>query len=65
MRAVSGWRLTGDLGPEPAATVEIDQETFWRLATKGIDPDDARQAIVIEGDRELAEGFLRLVAILA
>jgi hypothetical protein len=65
VRTESGWQLTGEVAPEPDAVVEMDQEIFWRLATKGIDPDAARQLSVFAGDRELAEGFLRMVAILA
>jgi hypothetical protein len=54
---------------EPGATadaaVEVDQDIVWRLGAKGIGPEDARRMVVLSGDRDLAEGFLRLVAILA
>jgi hypothetical protein len=49
----------------PAATVTLDQETAWRLFTKGIDPATARDRASITGDVRLGEVALRTVSILA
>ena len=64
-------RHNGDwiLGTAPRmnvdATVELDEESAWRLFTKGISKDEARRAARIEGDEALAERALDTVSILA
>lgn len=65
VRDLSGWRLARGDNRFPDAIVEIDTVTGWRLATKGIDPFDARAHARVAGDAGLAEGFFNLVAILA
>ena len=59
------WQL--GTAPELAAdaTVVLDQETAWRLFTKGIARDEARRVAGIEGDRALAELALHTVSVLA
>lgn len=47
------------------ATVEIDQETAWRLFTKGISRAEAQRAARIAGERALAERVFKVVSILA
>jgi uncharacterized protein (TIGR03083 family) len=64
-RAPSGWELHREATGPADAVVELDQVTAWRLATKGVSRDDARREVIIDGDIELGEGFLNLVAILA
>jgi hypothetical protein len=61
----AGWRLVRAGDWSPAATVELDQETAWRLFTKGISPDEARPAATFSGDPALAERVLGTVSILA
>ena len=63
--AVSPWNLYADTDTPPAATVTVDQETAWRLFTRGIDPATAREYARIEGDAELGEVALGAVAIIA
>lgn len=65
IRDDSGWRLAAPDGRVPKASVQIDGETAWRLATKGIDPEDARKRARVDGDAGLADGVFNLVAILA
>jgi hypothetical protein len=48
-----------------AATVELNEESAWRLFTKGISKEEARRAARIEGDKALAERALDTVSILA
>jgi hypothetical protein len=43
--------------------VAIPQELAWRVFTKGIDRDTARNQILIEGDGDLAEKVFELTAI--
>jgi uncharacterized protein (TIGR03083 family) len=64
LREDGGWRLGTAPGIAAAATVELDQETAWRLFTKGIARDEARQAARINGDPFLAERVLDTVSIL-
>jgi uncharacterized protein (TIGR03083 family) len=59
------WSLYRDAGTPPAASVTVDQETAWRLFTKGIDAGAARAAAKITGDRALGEVALSMVSILA
>jgi hypothetical protein len=64
-RETDGWRLVQPSGEVPDASVEIDSEDAWRLATRGLPPDEARSRALVDGDAGLADGFFRLVAILA
>ena len=52
----------GDAG-RPAATVELDGDTLWRLCTGNITPDDARGRARARGERRLAEQVLRIVSV--
>lgn len=61
----TGWLLDRELTISPDASVTLDQITAWRLATRGMSPEEARRHIVIDGDSGLGEGLLNLVAILA
>ena len=58
------WTLRADEAAGPAdALVRMDQDTAWRLFTKGIGEQEAERRAVIEGDRRLAKRVLRTVAI--
>ncbi|MEV6139659.1 maleylpyruvate isomerase family mycothiol-dependent enzyme [Nocardia sp. NPDC051990] len=61
----SGWDLTDADADEPAASVRMDQDTLWRLATRGITVDQARQRSELRGDRELTESATTLLAVVA
>lgn len=60
----SGWQLHREMMVSPDASVEIDQVVAWRQATKGMSAGDTRRHITIDGDSELGEGILNLVAVL-
>jgi uncharacterized protein (TIGR03083 family) len=57
------WRLLVESTAACAARVTIPQELAWRLFTKGISPDAAREAIRIEGNQALGGNILQLTAI--
>ncbi|GAA2796888.1 maleylpyruvate isomerase family mycothiol-dependent enzyme [Saccharopolyspora taberi] len=57
----SGWRLGS--GADLAARVTMDQDAFWRLATRGIPVEAARERSSAEGDRELVAAATSLLAI--
>lgn len=60
-----GWSLYKSVELQPASIVTMDQETCWRLFTKGIDKEQARANIRIEGDESLGEKVLDTVSIIA
>lgn len=59
------WQLYAGSTPDAAAVVRLNQDTAWRLFTKGLNPADARQRILIEGDETLGARLLDLVAVMA
>ncbi len=61
----TGWALYKMVELQPKSVVTMDQETCWRLFTKGIDREQARMGMSIEGDRGLGEKMLETVSILA
>jgi uncharacterized protein (TIGR03083 family) len=63
--AVSPWSLHKDVETPPTSTVAIDQETAWRLFTRGLDPAAARERATIEGDAALGVVVLHTVSIIA
>ena len=60
-----GWTLYKAVDLQPTSTVTMDQETCWRLFTKGIDKEQARANVRIEGDEALGEKVLETVSIIA
>jgi uncharacterized protein (TIGR03083 family) len=59
----AGWGFAARATSEPASHVTIPQDLAWRLFTKGMDRESAREQIRIEGDRELGERLLLLTAV--
>ncbi len=64
-RVEDAWRLYGGASGAPAAHVRMDQDTAWRLFSKGIDPARARELVSIDGDQTLGAGVLGALAIMA
>lgn len=65
IRQDAGWALTADTAPLPDATLILDQETAWRLFTKGLSKVAAMPHVTLEGDTVLAGKALDMVSILA
>lgn len=59
------WTLYRSAELPVTSQVSLDAETAWRLFTKGLDADTARQAAAINGDETLARVFFNTVSILA
>lgn len=59
------WTFTAEVAPSPDATLTLDQETAWRLFTKGLSKDAVMPHVLLEGDTSLAAGVLDMVSILA
>jgi uncharacterized protein (TIGR03083 family) len=65
LRQNGHWVLGTAPGMTVDGTIELDEESAWRLFTKGISKEEARRAARIEGDEALAERALDTVSILA
>jgi uncharacterized protein (TIGR03083 family) len=59
------WSLFKDVVLKPDSVVTMDQETCWRLFTKGMSKYHAREKATIEGDHKLGEKLLETVSIIA
>jgi uncharacterized protein (TIGR03083 family) len=64
-RGATGWALVENSADEFAARVTIPQSLAWRIFTKGIDRESAREQVEIHGDPGLGEKVLELTAIVA
>ncbi len=64
-RAEDGWRFGSDRGSTPFASVAMDQDTAWRLYTKGIALADALPRIDRAGDPAAIEAMVGMVTVLA
>lgn len=59
------WKLYSGAGENPASTVQMDQDTAWRLLTKGLSRDQAVSRIEISGDRGLGQAIFSMLAVMA
>ena len=64
-RGAAGWTLLTGRDPGARARVSLDQETAWKLFSKGLSPDQARRRIEIEGDPSLGRPVLGTLAVMA
>jgi uncharacterized protein (TIGR03083 family) len=64
-RSSEGWQLFLGAAPDPTTVVSLDQEAAWKLFSKSLSPDQARQAIDVGGDPRLGEPLLRTLAVMA
>jgi uncharacterized protein (TIGR03083 family) len=60
-----GWRLYEGASANEAAYVRLNQDTAWRLFTKGLNREEARSRLLLEGDETLGRHLLDLVAVMA
>jgi uncharacterized protein (TIGR03083 family) len=65
VRKPSAWELFSGSGDAPEAIVSLDQETAWKLFSKGLERERARQSIRIQGAADLGEPVLGSLAIMA
>jgi uncharacterized protein (TIGR03083 family) len=59
------WNLFSGAPDTPNAEVIIDQDVAWRLFTRGISPDLAREQVIIKGNPALGLKVLDMVSIIA
>jgi uncharacterized protein (TIGR03083 family) len=65
VRSAGEWRLHVGSDPAAAARVSLDQEAAWKLFSKGLSPEKARQRIRLEGDSALGQPVLGSLAVMA
>ena len=59
------WKLYVGAPAEPTTEFSLDQEHAWRLFTRGLSPDLARQQAMIKGEQALGLKVLEMVSIIA
>ncbi|WP_084961031.1 maleylpyruvate isomerase family mycothiol-dependent enzyme [Thermoactinospora rubra] len=64
VRGQERWGLNHRPHSQPAARLELDADTTWRLCTRGITPEQAAERAHIDGDQDLAAAALRIVSII-
>lgn len=60
-----GWKLSQIDPGAVAATISIDPDTAWKLFSKGMDPEAARDRCRITGEESLAVATLQMVSVMA
>jgi len=65
LRQEGMWRLNTGKSDEAVSTVSLNQDTAWRLFSKGLSEEAARRQVRIEGDPILGAGIFQLVSIMA
>jgi hypothetical protein len=59
VRAASGWVVMRGRAEQPAASVQADADTAWRLLYNALPPDAARARLTTAGDPALLEPLFR------
>ena len=59
------WVLCQGAPDQPAAEAMLDADDAWRLFTRGLSPDAARERLVVIGDQALGGKVLEMVSIIA
>ena len=59
------WQLYWGTDSKATTHITLNQDTAWRLFTKGIEADEARNRIQIAGNSILGHGILHMVSIMA
>jgi len=65
VRESTGWQPTDEPFDQPVASLDLDQDTAWRLFTLGITPERARATSVATGDQAITDTLLGMVSIIA
>jgi uncharacterized protein (TIGR03083 family) len=64
-RDPAGWALYVGRDPSANARVSLDQEAAWKLFSKSLSPERAREEVHVEGDARLGEPIYGVVAVMA
>jgi hypothetical protein len=63
-REASAWKIYSGSAPNPSAAVSMEPDVAWRSFFNALSVDEARAAVVIEGDTKLAEPFFKARAVM-
>jgi hypothetical protein len=61
----SGWKLLEKPETILSGEITMSPSTAWKLFTKGISIEDARQLVDVSGDETLASHCLQMVSVMA
>lgn len=64
VRKENGWQLTKEK-TTPHTEITLDDDTAWKLFTKGLTLEEARRLVSIAGDSALGEPIYSMVAVMA
>jgi uncharacterized protein (TIGR03083 family) len=64
-RDASGWRLADQEKDSPDLLLSIPGELAWKLFTKAVSPESARQLVTLTGQEALAWPVLRMLSVMA
>lgn len=64
-KSPDGWEFGSVRGVDPFASVSLDQDTAWRLYTKGVALQDALPRIDCSGDPAAVDAMVGMVTVLA
>lgn len=65
IRQDGAWELWVGEASQAASSVNLDQDLAWRLFTRGIAPEKARDRVSVAGDQTLGMHILHVVSIMA
>jgi uncharacterized protein (TIGR03083 family) len=65
VRRTEDWQLFAGVSDNVVCRIEFDQDTAWRLMTKGLARDEAAKRILVTGDATFAEPLLKTLAVMA
>jgi uncharacterized protein (TIGR03083 family) len=64
-RGAESWELFHGQAEQPVAQITLDQDTAWKLFSKGLSPEAARAKVKLEGNPRLSEPILHALAVMA
>jgi uncharacterized protein (TIGR03083 family) len=65
LREEGRWDLYQGAIENPDTEIMLDEDVAWRLFTRGVDKDNARQRVSVRGNESIAEPVFEMVAIIA
>ena len=64
-REAKSWELFHGRAEGPVAQISLDQDTAWKLFSKGLSPEAARAKVKLQGNPRLSEPILNALAVMA
>ena len=65
MKSGTGWQLFTGEGADATCRIRLNQDTAWRLMTKGLSREQAAERTEITGEEKFAEPWLGTLAVMA